>query len=247
MEQRVLSTLIGVSVSKRADLLSSLVTIRSRPMSPDEGIDFSHCSLNKQNFDITSSHKEQTAETAERRLPEEPKPVDSPETPPQFFKVILSPHASKLHIPDEFVMEYGVDLRDVVSLEVPDGAMWKVKLQNCSGMAWLKEGWNRFKEYYSIGCGYFLLFRYNGNSHFSVFIFDLSASEIDYPPGPNEDEISPGLNEDLTPEISPGPNENLAPENLCVVAEPEENPLTCQENSCAETLLMISQPSRPNV
>ncbi|XP_016511083.2 B3 domain-containing protein At1g49475-like [Nicotiana tabacum] len=204
-------------------------------MSPDEEIDFSHCSLNKQNFDATLSHEEQTAETVESRLPEEPKPVDSPEKPPQFFKVILSPHASKLHIPDEFMMEYGDNLRDVVSLEVPNGAIWKVKLHNCSGMAWFKEGWNKFKEYYSIGCGYFLLFRYTGNSRFSVFIFDLSASEIDYPPGPNEDEISPGQNEDLTPE------------NLCVVAEPEENPLTCQENSCAETLLMISHPSRSNV
>ncbi|XP_019247683.1 PREDICTED: B3 domain-containing protein At1g49475-like isoform X2 [Nicotiana attenuata] len=153
----------------------------------------------------------------------------------QNSKLMADAAISFLHIPDEFMMEYGDNLRDVVSLEVPNGAIWKVKLHNCSGMAWLKEGWNKFKEYYSIGCGYFLLFRYTGNSRFSVFIFDLSASEIDYPPGPNEEEISPGLNEDLTPE------------NLCVVAEPEENPLTCQENSCAETLLMISQPSRPNV
>ncbi|XP_060191876.1 uncharacterized protein LOC132621571 [Lycium barbarum] len=106
---------------------------------------------------------------------------------PQFFKIILSPHSSKLQIPDEFLVKYGADLRDVVSLEVPSGAKWEVKLQNSNGMTWLKEGWNQFKEYYSIGCGYFLLFKYNGNSHFSVFIFDLSASEIEYPSGPNED------------------------------------------------------------
>ncbi|PHU25282.1 hypothetical protein BC332_03614 [Capsicum chinense] len=105
----------------------------------------------------------------------------------QFFKIILFPHSSKLHIPDEFVMKYGADLRDLVFLEVPTGAIWEVKLQNSNGMKWLKEGWNKFKEYYSIGCGYFLLFQYKGNSHFSVFIFDLSASEIEYPSGPNED------------------------------------------------------------
>ncbi|KAJ8546496.1 hypothetical protein K7X08_032373 [Anisodus acutangulus] len=106
---------------------------------------------------------------------------------PQFFKIILSPHSSQLHIPDAFVMKYGADLRDVVFLEVPSGAIWEVKLQNSNGMTWLKEGWNQFKEYYSIGCGYFLLFQYSGNSHFSVCIFDLSASEIEYPSGPNED------------------------------------------------------------
>ncbi|XP_049364505.1 B3 domain-containing protein Os01g0905400-like [Solanum verrucosum] len=110
------------------------------------------------------------------------------EMPPQFFKIILSPHASKLHIPDEFVIKYGADLRDVVFLEVPTGAIWQVKLlQNSNGTKWLNHGWNHFKEYYSIAIGYFLLFQYNGNSHFSVFIFDLSASEIEYLSGPNED------------------------------------------------------------
>ncbi|XP_070024379.1 uncharacterized protein [Nicotiana sylvestris] len=113
--------------------------------------------------------------------------VNVAEITPQFFKIILFPHASKLHIPDEFVMKYGANMRDLVSLEVPSGALWKVKLQNSNGMAWLKEGWDQFKEYYSIGCGYFLLFQYNGNSHFSVSIFDLSASEIEYPSGPSED------------------------------------------------------------
>ncbi|KAG5619962.1 hypothetical protein H5410_005180 [Solanum commersonii] len=111
------------------------------------------------------------------------------EMPPQFFKIILSPHASKLHIPDEFVIKYGADLRDVVFLEVPTGAIWQVKLlQNSNGTKWLNYGWNQFKAYYSIAIGYFLLFQYNGNSHFSVFIFDLSASEIEYLSGPNEDD-----------------------------------------------------------
>ncbi|XP_015083829.1 uncharacterized protein LOC107027163 [Solanum pennellii] len=109
--------------------------------------------------------------------------------PPQFFKIILSPHASKLNIPDEFVIKYGADLRDVVFLEVPTGAIWKVELlQNSNGTKYLNNGWNQFKEYYSIAIGYFLLFQYNGNSHFSVCIFDLSASEIEYLSGPNEHE-----------------------------------------------------------
>ncbi|XP_019240662.1 PREDICTED: uncharacterized protein LOC109220660 isoform X2 [Nicotiana attenuata] len=127
--------------------------------------------------------EELVAEMVKRRR----QAVNEAEITPQFFKIILFPHASKLHIPDEFVMKYGANMRDLVSLEVPSGAIWKVKLQNSNGMAWLKEGWDQFKEYYSIGCGYFLLFQYNGNSHFSVSIFDLSASEIEYPSGPSED------------------------------------------------------------
>ncbi|KAK4360161.1 hypothetical protein RND71_019113 [Anisodus tanguticus] len=48
-------------------------------------------------------------------------------------------------------MKYGAELWDVVFLEVPSGAIWEVKLQKSNGMTWLKEGWNQFKEYYSIG------------------------------------------------------------------------------------------------
>nr|XP_025883610.1 uncharacterized protein LOC104649657 isoform X2 [Solanum lycopersicum] len=91
------------------------------------------------------------------------------------------------HIPNEFVIEHGPNLGDSVLLEVPNGVAWKVKLLNSSGMVWLNEGWNKFKEYYSIACCYFLLFRYEGNFQFSLFIFDLNASEIEYPPGQNED------------------------------------------------------------
>jgi len=65
-----------------------------------------------------------------------------------------------------------------VLLEVPNGVVWKVKLLKFSGMAWLNEGWNEFKEYYSIACDHLLIFRYKGNFQFSVFIFDLSASDI---------------------------------------------------------------------
>ncbi|XP_059309293.1 B3 domain-containing protein At1g49475-like isoform X1 [Lycium ferocissimum] len=200
--------------------------------------------------------EEQPEEMVDRRGQEEPKPVNIPE-PPHFYKIILSPHASKLSIPHEFVTEYGPNLGDLVLLEVPNGAIWKVKLQNTSGMTWLKEGWNKFKEYYSIGCGYFLLFRYNGNSHFSVFIFDLSASEIEYPPGPNEDinkkkdipGVIPqvgsregGVYADLTP------NEDITSENRCVVYEPpEETVINLPPPGIYTMEELTSIPSGPNV
>lgn len=61
-------------------------------------------------------------------------------------------------------------------LEVPNGVVWKVKLLNIIGMKWLN--WNEFKEYYSIGCDYLLIFKYIENFQFFVSIFDLSASNI---------------------------------------------------------------------
>ncbi|XP_059639687.1 B3 domain-containing transcription factor VRN1-like, partial [Cornus florida] len=49
------------------------------------------------------------------------------------------------------------------------------------GDVWLQNGWQEFKVYYSIGHGHLLVFRYDGNSHFHVLIFDLSGTEIEYP------------------------------------------------------------------
>uniref|UniRef100_A0A0V0HJZ4 Putative B3 domain-containing protein-like n=1 Tax=Solanum chacoense TaxID=4108 RepID=A0A0V0HJZ4_SOLCH len=161
------------------------------------------------------------------------------------------------HIPNEFVTEHGANLGDIVLLEVPNGVVWKIKLLNSSGMVWLNEGWNKFKEYYSIACGYFLLFRYKGNSQFSVFIFDLSASEIEYPPGPNED---------MTPEnrsvlcVPPEENRiNLPPpgeppkENRVNLTPPDDPPeedviyLPPPGIYTMEELSLSSMPSRPKV
>ena len=45
---------------------------------------------------------------------------------------------------------------------------------------WLLSGWQEFAEYYSIGYGHCLVFRYDGDSTFRVLIFDKTASEIEY-------------------------------------------------------------------
>ncbi|XP_049389915.1 B3 domain-containing protein At3g18960-like isoform X1 [Solanum stenotomum] len=242
---------------------------------------FSHCSSQKlmQKIDISLPQEEQPvemvdrreehpAETAARREKQpagmanrqgqgEPKPVDIPEITPHFFKIILSPHASKLHIPNEFVTEHGANLGDIVLLEVPNGVVWKIKLLNSSGMVWLNEGWNKFKEYYSIACGYFLLFRYKGNSQFSVFIFDLSASEIEYPPGPNEDMtpenrsvlcVPPEENRINLPPPGEPPKENRA--NLTPPDDPPEEDVIYLPPPgiyTMEELSLSSMPSRPKV
>lgn len=84
-------------------------------------------------------------------------------------------------IPRRFVRKYGEGLSNPAFLNIPYGAEWKVELTRCDGEIWLQKGWREFLEYYSVKPGHFLVFRYEGNSRFHVLIFDVSATEIDYP------------------------------------------------------------------
>ncbi|KAL3525740.1 hypothetical protein ACH5RR_014112 [Cinchona calisaya] len=98
-----------------------------------------------------------------------------------FFKVVFSPVDRGIRIPTEFVRKHGDSLDKVVYLNVPNGASWPVELLQTDDGTWLDKGWREFSEYYSIKQCHFLVFRYDGKSHFHVIIFDPSASEIEYP------------------------------------------------------------------
>ncbi|KAG6729400.1 hypothetical protein I3842_01G027500 [Carya illinoinensis] len=102
---------------------------------------------------------------------------------PHFFKIILadSLRHGKLMIPRRFVRKHGEGLSNLAFLNLPNGAEWKLELTRCDGEIWLQKGWQEFLEYYSVKPGHFLVFRYEGNSRFHVLIFDMSATEIDYP------------------------------------------------------------------
>uniref|UniRef100_A0A7C8YPS8 TF-B3 domain-containing protein n=2 Tax=Opuntia streptacantha TaxID=393608 RepID=A0A7C8YPS8_OPUST len=102
---------------------------------------------------------------------------------PSFFKLILSARLclQKLEIPRKFVENHGEKLSDLVYLITPTKAVWKVDVVRKDTRAWLQNGWAEFVKFYSICHGHFLVFRYKGYSHFEVVIFDMSASEIEYP------------------------------------------------------------------
>ncbi|GKU99043.1 hypothetical protein SLEP1_g11956 [Rubroshorea leprosula] len=84
-------------------------------------------------------------------------------------------------IPRKFVRRYGHGMSSPVVLQDPSGAVWKVGLIKSEGCMWLQNGWKEFAEHYSIKYGHFVVFRYEGNCKFHVIIFDMSASEIEYP------------------------------------------------------------------
>ncbi|KAM5551986.1 B3 domain-containing transcription factor VRN1-like [Rosa sericea] len=126
---------------------------------------------------------------------------------PHFFKIILedTSREHKLKIPKKFMIKYGEDLSNSVCLKLPSGSEWEVELTRCNGKAWFERGWPEFSRFCSLNYGTFLVFRYEGNSHFEVRIFDTSATEIDYPliipkiEEADEDDLSIDISEDLPP------------------------------------------------
>ncbi|KAM7261358.1 hypothetical protein ACFE04_008725 [Oxalis oulophora] len=83
-------------------------------------------------------------------------------------------------IPETFIKNNKIDFSAAVTLTVPDGHVWRIGLRKLDNKIWLTDGWSEFLQRYTIRVGYFLLFRYEGSSAFSVFIFNLTSSEINY-------------------------------------------------------------------
>lgn len=65
-------------------------------------------------------------------------------------------------------------------LIVPGGIASRVGLKRADSKIWFQDGWQEFLERFSVRVGYFLVFRYEGNSSFNVFIYNLPSSEINY-------------------------------------------------------------------
>ncbi|CAA2971107.1 B3 domain-containing transcription factor VRN1-like [Olea europaea subsp. europaea] len=102
--------------------------------------------------------------------------------PARFFKVVLPSTTTRqrLRIPNKFVEKYGNELSSLVTLTDPSDGNWCVRLEKAEKTLWLHDGWEKFIDDHSIDYGYFLLFKYTGNSSFKVHIFDLSTTEVDY-------------------------------------------------------------------
>lgn len=56
-----------------------------------------------------------------------------------------------------------------------------MELKKCGNDVYFCNKWQQFAEYYSIGYGSYLCFKYEGDSKFSVVIFDVTSVEICYP------------------------------------------------------------------
>lgn len=81
-------------------------------------------------------------------------------------------------IPKKFGKKIGDKLPDVVTLIDCNSAKWKIGLRRLNHRLWLHHGWPKFMEDHSIHVGSFLIFQYEGNSNFAVYIYDLTESEM---------------------------------------------------------------------
>ena len=111
-------------------------------------------------------------------------------------------------LPEKFVREHGDKLSGVATLAVPNGCTWLVRLEKANNNIWFRDGWRDFVEYHSINYGYFLVFKYKGNSKFHVLVFDMTTTEIKYP-----------SNGDKKRQGSLSENEMSIPQELCVKKE----------------------------
>jgi hypothetical protein len=88
---------------------------------------------------------------------------------------------------------FGNELKNVATVTVPDGLTWKLELKKRGEDVYFCNKWKQFAQYYSLRYGCFLSFEYEGNSNFSVIIFDVTSVEICYPlktPSTNGETIS---------------------------------------------------------
>ena len=62
------------------------------------------------------------------------------------------------------------ELSIIATLITPYGGIWQVGLKKVDNNIWFCNNWQDFVEYHSICYGYFLVFRYEGNSSFHIVI-----------------------------------------------------------------------------
>ncbi|CAI8612445.1 unnamed protein product [Vicia faba] len=101
----------------------------------------------------------------------------------QFFMIITeNRQQGELMLPIKFVRKHGQGLPNVICLKTSNGENWKINLVMNDGKIWFGQGWKEFAQYYSLGYGHLLVFKYQRLSEFHVDIFDTTRVEIEYPP-----------------------------------------------------------------
>ncbi|CAN0853908.1 B3 domain-containing transcription factor VRN1 [Linum grandiflorum] len=84
-------------------------------------------------------------------------------------------------IPEGFATEHGAKLPKTVSLKLPNGSEWKVRVtRSCRKNISFNSGWREFVQFNSLTPGHILVFHYDSSGHFLVFIFDVTGTEIGY-------------------------------------------------------------------
>ncbi|KAF7070690.1 hypothetical protein CFC21_076167 [Triticum aestivum] len=97
------------------------------------------------------------------------------DTQKYFFKCMVGNFHDKMTIPQKFVENFKGQISEVIKIEAPDGNIFNVQATKDLDKIVLGSGWGVFISFYEVKEGNFLVFRYMGDSHFKVLIFDFGS------------------------------------------------------------------------
>ncbi|XP_044328904.1 myb-like protein X isoform X3 [Triticum aestivum] len=133
----------------------------------------------KENEKKMRAHKERE-EKKENDKEEELKEQNDTKNCPQFFRSLMTSSSMEQETIPEDCHKYLEECTGTVSLRGPSGNLWPVELAKISGELCFARGWKEFLCDHCIVYGYLLVFRYDGNSQFSVTVFSPSSCEAPY-------------------------------------------------------------------
>ncbi|PON99158.1 B3 DNA binding domain containing protein [Trema orientale] len=100
-----------------------------------------------------------------------------------FSQFMLSGFDQQLAIPKKFSNNLKKKLPEFVSLKGPGGGTWRVGVATNDDSLFFKHGWHEFASDHGLAENDLLVFKYSGESHFGVLIFDgqtLCEKEFSY-------------------------------------------------------------------
>lgn len=114
-------------------------------------------------------------------------PWASGERRPHFFKVLIGDFKQRLKIPPNFCKHIpweasrkAKSLKEAsmaATLEGPSGRTWLVVIRRTAEGTFFTSGWPKFVQDQVLRELEFLVFRYDGNTHFTAMVFDKTACE----------------------------------------------------------------------
>ncbi|CAJ2675505.1 unnamed protein product [Trifolium pratense] len=89
-----------------------------------------------------------------------------------FTQFLTTDFEQQLALPKTFSANVKKKLQENVTLKGPSGVLWNVGLTTRDDTLYFANGWQEFMKDHSLKENDFLVFKYNGESHFEVLIFD---------------------------------------------------------------------------
>ncbi|WJX15845.1 hypothetical protein P8452_05943 [Trifolium repens] len=89
-----------------------------------------------------------------------------------FTQFLTTHFQQQLALPKTFSDNVKKKLPENVTLKGPSGVLWDVGLTTKDDVVYFTNGWQQFLKDHSLKENDFLVFKYNGESHFEVLIFD---------------------------------------------------------------------------